>query len=104
MAIRLMGAIDVFRLTGKEIVGTVTSKSKSAFQIYPNPVSSKLHLKYNEEYINKTVSVYSLTGQCIQKLEINSAGNMQIDISHYNGGIYLIRIDGDPLIYQFVKM
>ena len=59
-------------------------------QIFPNPTSDKLNIHL--DLIMNKVTVYSVTGQLIENININTT-NYQLDVSEYDPGIYMIQIE-----------
>jgi hypothetical protein len=58
--------------------------------IYPNPISNILSLKTDQPG-NYSISIYALNGQLIYNTSTDIT-NLQIDMSTFNSGVYLIRI------------
>jgi hypothetical protein len=81
-------------LPTNKVCNTITNvgikEFNSNFSIYPNPVSSKLHItsKSKTNYI-----IYSLVGIEMLKGEIESTENT-VDIEHLVPGIYIIKLNG----------
>jgi hypothetical protein len=82
---------------------------KVAVQIYPNPVSNTLSIKFNEEakqaHSKTEVVVYSHTGKPELKETITGKGK-NINISHLKPGLYYLHIgDGSTkTIKKFMKL
>ena len=66
---------------------TTISQIKDLIQLYPNPVSSNLNIKYKKETTVST-SIYDLNGRLL--IAGNAAAS--IDVSELQDGIYLVRI------------
>ena len=76
---------------------------KSNFEIYPNPANNALYVKTNGGNEIK-ISILSTDGKVIKSNRYQNE-NIEIDISHLNTGIYILRFENqDNLIYKkFVK-
>jgi hypothetical protein len=78
--------------------------SQISFNIFPNPVNSKLSINYIElNNQNIKVEIYNISGLLINKYEINGS-NHTIDVTAISPGIYFLKIrDGNKTgIKRFV--
>ena len=66
------------------------------FLIYPNPVDDILKIKSSDEI--KKVKVYNLSGQLI--MSEGQGFETQIDMSNFDSGMYLLRIETEDNIYS----
>ncbi|MBK8626669.1 MAG: T9SS type A sorting domain-containing protein [Saprospiraceae bacterium] len=66
------------------------------FLIYPNPVDDILKIKSSDEI--KKVKVYDLSGQLI--MSEGQGFETQIDMSNFDSGMYLLRIETEDNIYS----
>ena len=92
---------------------TQTFLSKPVFE--KNPLiwfsSSNHSYDYIELSINiqelssgtKNIYIYNLLGQKIQSVPINNNSNIQLDISSFSNGLYLIRMDNNAEVLKFLK-
>jgi hypothetical protein len=74
--------------------------SNSFFSIYPNPVSNYLCFK-NVPSGDLNISVYSLSGTVVLKLQVSSSLG-QIDVSGLAKGFYLLKVN--DRIFKFSKL
>lgn len=74
----------------------VTTLSANNFLVYPNPASTKLHIKTSQSGSEK-LSIYTSTGTKVYSEDIS--GETQIDISQWPKGVYLIQLSS-----QFMKL
>lgn len=69
------------------------------FQIYPNPVSDQLVVDFNFDKIieNLHINLVDLTGKIIhtETLGNYATGNLQLDVSKYPSGVYLLNVQAD---------
>jgi hypothetical protein len=70
---------------------SIIENKQSSFSIYPNPSQGVFTLNLNEENINSTVSVRSITGQLLQEIQVLNS-QQQFNISELESGIYFISI------------
>ena len=74
------------------VAGVDQLTNSNSFSIYPNPTSNKINLKSNDKII-ESVRIFNLEGQSISNfLHVNNT-RIQIDISDFPTGIYLIQLD-----------
>lgn len=64
-----------------------------SINIYPNPTDQSLILTF-ENNENCDISIYNIWGQLIKKISTNSR-KINIDMSSYNPGTYLIKIENN---------
>lgn len=69
----------------------------SAFKIYPNPVTTIMHIESDINYTIKSIKIYDLFGRLIQ---INNICHKSIDLSNIPQGIFLIKIETDKGFYS----
>ena len=72
------------------IVGTVgmTDVTQTNGLIYPNPTNGMIYIKTEKEIIPE-VKLYSTDGKLLQHVR-----NVEIDMSNYATGVYVIQVDG----------
>lgn len=74
----------------------------AAFQLYPNPAQNELFVVLNNAAAKNTdLEILDLNGRIINRIQAGTAEQLQIDISQYAAGIYLIRNNGQ--VQKFVK-
>lgn len=73
----------------------IDDESENLLVIYPNPTYGWLKVQLNENQTGlKKIELMNINGQVLQTIGINSS-TMNIDLSEYNTGVYLIRAVGD---------
>lgn len=60
-------------------------------KVYPNPASNYLNVSVAED---ANVSVFSMTGQEVLTTRLVKGSNTKIDVSEFNQGVYLVKIEG----------
>jgi hypothetical protein len=75
---------------------------ENAVKIFPNPTSSILNIENLSNQVINSISIYSIKGDLIQK--INSFSNT-LNVSQLQSGVYFIKIEMDKNVvnYKFVK-
>jgi hypothetical protein len=73
------------------ITTSIQEKKLNNFQIYPNPSKGNFTLNLNDENLNSTVSVRSITGQLLKEFQVLNS-QQQFNISELESGIYFISI------------
>lgn len=78
----------------------------TSFQIFPNPASSELNLKFdNEIKEDATIELVDGLGKILYKKIMNSSSNHTIDISNLSQGVYFCKfVMGDKILTKkFIK-
>lgn len=78
----------------------ILQESASNFEMYPNPVSQQLHLKFTDS--NKgSYTIYNLLGQRIH----SGTYTEEVDVSRLHNGMYImeIQMEGKVMRKRFVK-
>ncbi|TGV02714.1 T9SS type A sorting domain-containing protein [Flavivirga rizhaonensis] len=80
---------------------SVNDFSVNSFSLSPNPSSSILSLKFPQVINDGTLSIYNVLGETIlnKKLPLNNA--LEIDVSNFNQGLYLVKINNQ--VKRFIK-
>lgn len=76
-------------LLGVEQVATV-----SEFSVYPNPANNFVTIN-NENTLIKEVKMVDVNGRTVKSVEVNTTGNVEINISDLAKGIYMMNITSD---------
>lgn len=88
------------------VLGVNNFDKGTTHQIFPNPSNSKVFIKVISNLIPNSAqaSVYSITGQLMENL-ILKKDQIELDISNYQHGIYVIKIEANEKItnHKFVK-
>lgn len=69
--------------------------NEKSFDIFPNPVSDKVHI---DIVSGETLRIFDVNGKQILKKSINKH-DLVIDLSHYPSGVYLFSIEDNGKIY-----
>ena len=89
-------------LTGKSVVRNfpfpfdihnreATVETNKEYLLYPNPVDDKLHVEFISDNLPKSVTLYNLRGELVEKYEVNSE-KFSLDLSNYSSGFYIFQI------------
>ncbi len=93
---------NIRKLLFKNMVGNNVRQlegNASALQIYPNPVTDYIVLIHLPEGENN-VSIYSVSGNLVLNVQIDSAGE-KIDVAHLQRGMYILKVNGQTA--KFIK-
>ncbi len=73
-----------------DIIHRSTDSTNIELTIYPNP-SEGIFVFMSSAYANSTLSIYSMTGQLCMTIAVDEDGYAVIDLTRYEGGLYLIK-------------
>ena len=83
----------ILRIYFKKKTGNLDAKSNTfSFEMYPNPVSSKLYVESLSEHFQ--VSIFNAQGVLVRQYYYSNSKN-EINISALSNGIYFIKIEDD---------
>lgn len=92
------GEINIYGITAVSSV----KYDKEVFSIYPNPANDMINIELKN--IGK-IEIIDLEGNIIYKKDILKAGVIEIDISQFSSGIYIIKYYSNQEVYfnKFIK-
>jgi len=83
---------DIFAVTGVQKI------SESKFLMYPNPASTRVTLEFSAFNQTPLIRLIDIAGrQRAVRINENTGGRVELDISELPSGIYFIQIQGDGL-------
>lgn len=65
--------------------------NENKFKAYPNPTTDKINIKLDTE-LSGTIIIYNIYGQVLVSVSFESAGELQVNVSSFSGGLYFIRL------------
>jgi len=68
---------------------------KSTYTLSPNPSSGKVIIINNNPSKESTVSIFNMTGQQMMSQKFNKQEEMELNISQFLKGIYIVKIQVD---------
>lgn len=77
-----------------------------AFQLFPNPTSSILNIKWNSTETIASILIYDNLGRTVKEIEATENFNHQINLAELNTGLYVIQvntINGKTFTQKIVK-
>jgi len=80
-------------------------KSDFDFKLFPNPSNRDIRIDISELEVDSAM-IYSTSGDLIQRIELKNDKTIQVDISNYTEGIYVVKlvlVNGKSLSAKFVK-
>jgi len=81
---------DNFALTKTEVVTKVQNIKSISLKTYPNPFNNNLTVESAE--VMKSISIYSVNGQRIKDVTVNST-RASIGTSDFSKGVYMLKIE-----------
>lgn len=103
------GIAEDFEVTIDDCTGIEEALDASQINLYPNPTSDMLNVRFSSAKTNITVSVCNHLGQKIISKDVNSGNSdktVQFNISDLSAGMYFVKIESnDGLLKhkQFIK-
>jgi hypothetical protein len=80
-------------------------EKKSIFTLYPNPTKDNFTLQYDLAQEKASVELYDISGRIIYQNTLSStAGELQVNTSNYQVGIYIVVIKKDNKVIQQEKL
>ncbi len=68
------------------------------FELFPNPSSNTVTLRFNQEIEQPLVSIYALDGKLMKRVQTNS-----FDITDLQNGMYLVQVEGIAKTQRLIK-
>ena len=68
--------------------------------IYPNPAKASFSIDLDELFSSTTITIKNLLGQSVYQNDVSGMSKINIDISKFNAGVYMINIEDDKSIYS----
>lgn len=88
---------------GSSIVLSISDNFKqTVFSIFPNPTSNLITLQTNQIIQNGKIQLTDLSGRLVQQFNFDQS--LQIDLSHFSNGVYLINFFGDGNLLSVQKL
>ncbi len=90
-------------VTQELIVEMVTASRKNhkiSVDLYPNPTSNVLNIKYPEPM--SIIQLFDAQGRAIERINTDNQ-EAKIQIAHYPAGLYYLQINGASEMYRFIK-
>ncbi|MCH2045048.1 MAG: Ig-like domain-containing protein [Saprospiraceae bacterium] len=87
--------IGTLSITADTSTSSITLKEeKPKVVVYPNPTKDQLFLQAQKTQI-RSLSLYNTLGQLITSIQQPSSSLVNLDVSAYEAGVYLLRIETD---------
>ena len=81
------------RMRQSPVITAIPSKqSTSTFEVFPNPANDLVQLKLSPE--NHFISITDLSGKSILRMNSNAVNSLQIPVSDWAKGLYIVSVDG----------
>lgn len=91
-------------ITASLAVNDINQKDNS-IEIYPNPVKNNLNIKNPKKEEIRKISVYSASGQLVREETVKNQGEISVDVSGLDSGVYFAKIETSLAEYsnKFIK-
>lgn len=96
--------IDYVRVYQQGSLAATELEDPKRLVLFPNPTKDKLNLKIQDNQIGSLVKIYSILGQELNSYILGAVETI-LDVSNYQNGIYLLKINTNSGIqtHKFVK-
>lgn len=84
--------ITTVSFTINQSVGFNNINSNTYVDIYPNPVSSEVHIKVKEKSNNLKIVITNITGQQVYSKKLKDSDGDNISLQNYADGVYTIAV------------
>jgi len=91
-------------ITVNPVLG-IDEKSLFAFNMFPNPSNSRLHLDFPQIVTKGTISVFNVLGKEYLTKNFENTNSVELNISYWSNGVYLIKVKSKEGVEtkQFIK-
>lgn len=90
----------LFSTSDNYTLGLTTQQESVSWEAFPNPTSGEVSLKWNQQSIFPGAKVYDVQGRVVAEVE---TGELKIDLSTSNPGIYFIRLNGSAEVLKIIR-
>jgi beta-glucanase (GH16 family) len=96
--------IDYVRVYQENALSINNAQENEKVILFPNPATNELNIKISDNFIGTQAKIYSILGQELGTHILDNRQNI-LDISNYQNGIYLIKIQTTKgtQTYKFLK-
>ncbi len=85
------GSMNTTQFCSNSVIGIEEYLLDQSITIAPNPANENLNIQSKNNNQIETVTIYNLAGQLLIEKSVNE-NTSQIDISHLNGGMYIVKV------------
>lgn len=78
-------------------LGINDSTEIATFKVYPNPTNDLITIESGQNEISQ-ISLYNMQGQLLLNKRTSSTTSLDVDLSAYSSGIYLLKVNGNQTI------
>ncbi len=96
------GGVDYWVVKLSSAIGVNEMTELNEFSVYPNPTSSQITLKANNQLIGAFYTIYDNMGKIVLSGQINAAQTL-IELGNLSGGIYLLSIGEHKQSFKVIK-
>jgi hypothetical protein len=79
-----------------DYTGVIDARTRD-YKVYPNPARDYVNIDMASEQSNVSITVFDLTGNLLKRVELDWLTEMDLDISEFKSGMYMIHIHSDQL-------
>ncbi len=97
-------AINLNLVTTTLIESTGLEEISFDAKLFPNPASNNLQISWPESVIINTISVYGIDGKLIDAFAVNASSQLNIDVSDFSTGVYLLRFESSSTVNPVIWM
>ena len=88
---KVTGASTSFELIREQNIEQNTSDQQDIY-IYPNPANEFLNIHANGNDILEQIDIFNTAGQLVSSVKVENSNHKEIDLTHFQNGLYLARV------------
>ena len=77
------------------INGVSEFENDKLFSVYPNPTNGSITILYPPSFSEIKIEILNITGEVVKMVDANDLSSVNIDLSSFSKGIYLLKINTD---------
>ncbi len=85
---------------GINVLNGLNQVPSSAPNVYPNPTSNEVVIVFNKHFRNCRASLFNYAGQLIKREQQFTGNRLNLDVSAYSTGVYILEIETDGEMYR----
>lgn len=87
-------------------VGLSEENTDATLELYPNPITSTLNLRYSQIPPDSKITISDIQGKIIETISLNEKKSLTLSTDKWNSGVYLLKMENEKFTTtrKFVKL